>query len=123
MPMRVGFIQFRKQMMEQQLAEMMDVFPTLGIEKAILIGVHYTKSSIVVLKCHHRSPSRSPVEFSHKLLAGQRLCTVHKPHTVTAQGQEAFDWLQVILTGSAIPKTLYDTLSIHACYQTIIIDI
>ena len=38
MPMRVGFIQFRKQMMEQQLAEMMDVFPTLGIEKAILIG-------------------------------------------------------------------------------------
>ena len=38
MPMRVGFIQFRRQMMEQQLDEMMGVFPTLGIEKAILIG-------------------------------------------------------------------------------------
>ena len=38
MPMRVGFIQFRRQMLEQQLAETMDVFPTLGIEKAILIG-------------------------------------------------------------------------------------
>ncbi len=38
MPMRVGFIQYRRQMMEQQLAEMMDVFPTLGIDKAILIG-------------------------------------------------------------------------------------
>lgn len=38
MPMRVGFIQFRRQMLEQQLAELMDVFPTLGIEKAILIG-------------------------------------------------------------------------------------
>jgi hypothetical protein len=36
--MRVGFIQFRRQMVEQQLGEMMDVFPTLGIEKAILIG-------------------------------------------------------------------------------------
>ena len=38
MPIRIGFIQYRRQMMEQQLAEMMDVFPTLGIEKAILIG-------------------------------------------------------------------------------------
>ena len=38
MPMRVGFIQYRRQMLEQQLAELMDVFPTLGIEKAILIG-------------------------------------------------------------------------------------
>ncbi len=38
MPMRVGFIQFRRKMLEQQLAESTDVFPTLGIEKAILIG-------------------------------------------------------------------------------------
>ncbi len=38
MPMRVGFIQFRRQMLEQQLSEVMDVLPTLGIAKAILIG-------------------------------------------------------------------------------------
>ena len=38
MPMRVGFIQFRRQMLYQQLSEMMEVFPILGIEKAILIG-------------------------------------------------------------------------------------
>ena len=38
MPMRVGFIQFRRQMLEQQLAETLQVFPTLGIEKAILTG-------------------------------------------------------------------------------------
>ena len=38
MPMRVGFIQYRRQMLEQQLAELTDVFPTLGIEKAILTG-------------------------------------------------------------------------------------
>jgi hypothetical protein len=38
MPIRVGFIQFRRQMLERQLSEMMDVFPTLGIHKAILIG-------------------------------------------------------------------------------------
>ena len=33
MPMRVGFIQFRRQMMEQQLEEIMGVLPTLGIER------------------------------------------------------------------------------------------
>ena len=38
MPMRVGFIQFRRQMLERQLDEMMAVFPTLGIQKAILTG-------------------------------------------------------------------------------------
>ena len=38
MPMRVGFIQYRRQMLEQQLAELTDVFPTLGIRKAILVG-------------------------------------------------------------------------------------
>ena len=38
MPMRVGFIQFRRQMLERQLDEMMAVLPTLGIHKAILIG-------------------------------------------------------------------------------------
>ena len=38
MPMRVGFIQFRRQMMERQLDEIMGVLPTLGIEKAILTG-------------------------------------------------------------------------------------
>lgn len=38
MPMRVGFIQFRQQMLERQLEEMMEVMPTLGIQKAILVG-------------------------------------------------------------------------------------
>ncbi len=38
MPVRVGFIQYRRQMLEQQLEELMGVFPTLGIEKAILYG-------------------------------------------------------------------------------------
>ena len=38
MPVRIGFIPFRRQMLEQQLAEMMAVFPTLGIAKAILVG-------------------------------------------------------------------------------------
>ena len=38
MPMRVGFTQYRRQMLDQQLAELANVFPTLGIEKAILYG-------------------------------------------------------------------------------------
>lgn len=38
MPMRVGFIQFRRQMLERQLEEMLEVMPTLGIQKAILVG-------------------------------------------------------------------------------------
>jgi hypothetical protein len=36
--MRVGFIKFRREMMEQELEEMIGVMPTLGIQKAILIG-------------------------------------------------------------------------------------
>jgi hypothetical protein len=38
MPVRIGFTQFRKQMLEQELANMVEVMPTLGIEKAIVIG-------------------------------------------------------------------------------------
>lgn len=38
MPMRVGFLQLRRQMLERQLDEMMEVLPSLGIEKAILVG-------------------------------------------------------------------------------------
>ena len=38
MPMRVGFAQFRKQMLEKELQNIQAVFPQLGIEKAILTG-------------------------------------------------------------------------------------
>ena len=38
MPMRVGFIEFRKQMLERELGTITAMLPQLGIEKAILIG-------------------------------------------------------------------------------------
>ena len=38
MPMRIGFSQFRKQMLERELGNIMALLPQLGIEKAILIG-------------------------------------------------------------------------------------
>ena len=38
MPMRVGFIEFRKQMLERELSTITAMLPQLGIEKAILIG-------------------------------------------------------------------------------------
>ena len=38
MPMRVGFVRFRKQMLERELDSIMALLPQLGIEKAILIG-------------------------------------------------------------------------------------
>jgi predicted nucleotidyltransferase len=38
MPMRVGFIQFRRQILERELKEIMDLLPSLGVEQVILTG-------------------------------------------------------------------------------------
>ncbi len=38
MPMRVGFIQFRRQMLERELKDIMDLLPSLGVEHVILTG-------------------------------------------------------------------------------------
>jgi hypothetical protein len=38
MPMRVGFIQFRRQMLERELKEIMELLPTLGVEQVFLTG-------------------------------------------------------------------------------------
>ena len=38
MPMRIGFSEFRRQMLERELENIIGVLPQLGIEKAILIG-------------------------------------------------------------------------------------
>ena len=38
MPIRVGFTQFRKQMLERELDTIMQMLPTLGLEKVILVG-------------------------------------------------------------------------------------
>ena len=38
MPMRVGFTQYRKDLLEQELANIEKLLPTLGVEKVILVG-------------------------------------------------------------------------------------
>lgn len=38
MPIRVGFTQFRKQMLERELDSIIQMLPTLGLEKVILTG-------------------------------------------------------------------------------------
>ena len=38
MPIRVGFSQFRQDLLEQQLTTIQQLLPTLGVEKVILIG-------------------------------------------------------------------------------------
>ena len=38
MPMRVGFAQFRKQMLERELESIQETLPMLGVEKVILTG-------------------------------------------------------------------------------------
>jgi predicted nucleotidyltransferase len=38
MPMRVGFTQFRKQMLERELQTIIETLPSLGVEKVILTG-------------------------------------------------------------------------------------
>ena len=38
MPLRVGFSEFRKQMLERDLQAIEEVIPILGVEKVILTG-------------------------------------------------------------------------------------
>lgn len=38
MPMRVGFTEFRKQLLERELASIEQMLPTLGVEKVIVTG-------------------------------------------------------------------------------------
>ncbi len=38
MPMRVGFSQYRKDLLERELATIEKMLPTLGVEKVILVG-------------------------------------------------------------------------------------
>lgn len=38
MPMRVGFAQYRKQMLERELENITEILPNLGLEKVILTG-------------------------------------------------------------------------------------
>ncbi len=38
MPMRIGFTEFRKQMLERELATIEELLPTLGVERVILTG-------------------------------------------------------------------------------------
>tara|TARA_A100001037_G_scaffold306707_1_gene354339 strand:+ start:3272 stop:3640 length:369 start_codon:yes stop_codon:yes gene_type:complete len=38
MPMRIGFTDFRKQMLEEELKNIQELLPTLGVKKVILTG-------------------------------------------------------------------------------------
>ena len=38
MPMRVGFSEFRRQMLERDLEAIEEMIPILGVEKVILVG-------------------------------------------------------------------------------------
>ena len=93
MPMRVGFIQYRRQMLERQLEETMGVFPTLGIEKAILIGDAVTEdvspsSTLDFVFVHNtdRPFGRRADFFSYHLDAagGHDLPSVHSGRVRTA---------------------------------------
>ena len=57
MPMRVGFTEFRKQMLERELGGIQDLLPNLGVEKVILTGDMVTEdyspdSSIDLIVVH-----------------------------------------------------------------------
>lgn len=40
MPVRIGFTEFRRQMLEKELARVIGLMPQLGIQKVILTGSH-----------------------------------------------------------------------------------
>ena len=57
MPMRVSFAQFRKQMLERELENIIEIMPSLGVEKVILVGEvaagEYTPESRIELVVVH----------------------------------------------------------------------
>lgn len=58
MPMRIGFTEFRKQMLERELDTIIGILPILGIEKAILVGDMVTGN--------YRPDSRIELVLVHK---------------------------------------------------------
>jgi predicted nucleotidyltransferase len=72
--MRVGFTQFRQQMLEKELNRIMEVLPILGIEKAILAGDMVTgnyhpdsRIDLVIVQKTDRSFGRRADFFSYHL--------------------------------------------------------
>ena len=57
MPVRIGFTEFRKRMLEQELQNIEQLLPTLGVEKVILTGDmvtgEYTPESRIQLVAVH----------------------------------------------------------------------
>ena len=74
MPMRVGFAEFRKQMLERDLKAIEEMIPILGVEKVILVGDMAagdyspdTKIELVIVHDTDKSFGRRADFFSYHL--------------------------------------------------------
>lgn len=83
MPVRIGFIQFRKQMLERELEGIQELLPTLGVEKVILTGDmvsgNYSPDSRIELIVVHdtdRPFGRRADFFSYHLGSGVEVDTL-----------------------------------------------
>jgi hypothetical protein len=75
--MRVGFIQFRKQMLERELNGIMELLPSLGVEQVVLTGDmitgHYRPDSrieLIVVQKTDAAFGRRADFFSYHLGSG-----------------------------------------------------
>lgn len=74
MPMRIGFTNFRQQMLERELDRIIETMPILGVEKAILVGDMITgkyspdsRIDLIIVHQTDRSFGRRADFFSYHL--------------------------------------------------------
>ena len=97
MPVRIGFTNFRQQMLEQELENIQGLLPTLGVEKVILTGDMVTgkyspdsRIDLIIVHDTDRPFGRRADFFSYHLGSGVEVDTlVYTP--------EEFDRLQATL--------------------------
>ncbi len=90
--MRVGFIQFRRQMLERELTGIMELLPSLGVEQVILTGDmvtgQYRPDSRIELIVVHKTEAtfgRRADFFSYHLGSGVAVDTqVYTPEEFSA---------------------------------------
>lgn len=83
MPVRIGFTQFRRQMLERELENIEQLLPTLGVEKVILTGDmasgNYSPDSridLIVVQETDRPFGRRADFFSYHLGSGVEVETL-----------------------------------------------
>lgn len=111
MPVRIGFTQFRKQMLEKELENIMSLLPQLGVEKVYLTGDMVTgdinpdsRLDLIVVHDVDGAFSRRADFFSYHLSSMVAVdCQVYTPQ----EFEEFQDSLPALTTAIKHGKVIY----------------